>query len=190
MTAKKVLLFTSSPRKKSNSSILAREIGNGAKVNGARIKTVNLHQLMIKPCTACDKCHISDDRFCVLKDDMKNIYPQIVDAAAIIYASPVYWFTVSSQLKRFMDRCYALGGPSGYALKGKKTAAALSYGDADPFVSGAVNALRTLQDTFAYVDARFIGSVYCSAVCPGEVLKNKKLLRQAFALGKRLVEGL
>ena len=52
-----------------------------------------------------------------------------------------------------MDRCYALGGPCGYRLRGKKIAIALTYGDVDPFRSGAVNALRTFQDAFAYVEA-------------------------------------
>jgi len=65
-------------------------------------------------------------------------------------------------------------------------AIALAYGDVDPFRSGAVNALRTLQDSFAYVGAELIGSVYASGLEPDDVLKNKNALREAIELGKAL----
>ena len=96
---------------------------------------------------------------------MQKLYSKLVAAEGVIYASPVYWFTVSAQMKLFMDRCYALVGPSGYALKGKKMAVALAYGDADPFRSGAVNALRTFQDAFTYVGAELV------AMCTVQVLR-------------------
>ena len=184
--AKKVLEFVSSPRTDGNSTLLANAIADGARAVDAQVETVHLSALTIRPCTACDSCQGADDQFCVIRDDMRTLYPKIVAADALIYASPVYWFTVSAQLKLFMDRCYALGGPGGYALKGKRMAVALTYGDADPFRSGAVNALRTFQDAFAYVGAEFVGSVYTTGLVPGDVLKKKKLLKEAFTLGKTL----
>ena len=184
--AKKILELVSSPRKNGNSTLLAHAIADGARSVGARIETFSLHRLNIRPCTACDKCHAADDRFCVIRDDMQKLYAKILSADGLIYASPVYWFTVSAQMKLFMDRCYALGGPGGYALRGKRIAVALTYGDADPFRSGAVNALRTFQDAFAYVEAVLVGSVYGTGLAPGDVLKKKALLKEAFALGKAL----
>jgi multimeric flavodoxin WrbA len=184
--AQSIIAIISSPRKNGNSTLLARKIADGAKAAGARVQTVNLHTIHIKPCTACDKCHAADDTFCVIKDDMQKLYAKILASDGIIYASPVYWFTVSAQMKLFMDRCYALGGPSGYGLKGKKMAVALSYGDNDPFRSGAVNALRTFQDAFAYVEAPFVGSVYGTGLEPGDILKNKAVMKEAFALGTSL----
>ena len=184
--AKSIIALISSPRKNGNSTLLAQKIADGAKAAGARVETVNLHRMNIKPCTACDKCHTADDKFCIIKDDMQKLDKKILSADALIYASPIYWFTVSAQLKLFMDRCYALGGPSGYALKGKKMAVALTYGDNDPFRSGAVNALRTFQDAFAYVEARLVGSVYGTGLEPGDILKNKAVMKEAFELGKAL----
>jgi len=183
---KKIIALMGSPRRNGNSTLLAGSIIAGAKSQGARVQTVRLHGMNIRPCTACDKCHAADDRFCVIRDDMQKLYPKVVAADGIIYASPVYWFTVSAQLKLFMDRCYALGGPGGYALRGKKTAVALTYGDADPFRSGAVNALRTFQDAFAYVEAEFAGCVYASAFAAGDIARNKKVMKEAFALGKTI----
>jgi len=181
-----IIALLSSPRKKSNSTMLAQKIIEGAKVSGAKVESYYLHKMNITPCTACDKCKGADDRFCVIKDDMQKLYPKVVAADGLIIASPIYFFTVSAQAKLFMDRCYALGGPSGYALKGKKVAIALTYGDADPFRSGAVNALRTFQDAFAYVGAEIAGMVYGTGWEPGEIAKNKEVMGEAFELGKTL----
>jgi len=186
LMAKKIIALMSSPRKNGNSTILGQQIADGAKSAGARVEVFNLHKMTIKPCTACDKCHAADDKFCIIKDDMQKLYQKVVDADGIIFASPIYFFTMSAQLKLFMDRCYAFGGPSGYVLKGKKMAVALAYGDNDPFRSGAVNALRTFQDAFAYLEAPFIGSVYGTGLEPGDIVKNKAVMKDAFRLGKDL----
>lgn len=186
--APSIIALMSSPRKNSNSTMLAQKIVDGAKAAGARVESFNLNRMKIKPCTACDKCHSADDRLCVIRDDMQKLYPKILAADGIIYASPVYWFNMSAQMKLFMDRCYALGGPSGYALKGKKMAVVLTYEDADPFRSGAANALRIFQDSFAYVGAEFVGSVYATCPAPGAIAKNKTVMKEAFTLGKMLAD--
>jgi hypothetical protein len=62
----------------------------------------------------------------------------------------------------------------------------LTYADADPFSSGAVNALRTFQDALNYVGASSIGMVYGSAWEAGAIKKNKELMEKAYDLGKRL----
>ena len=59
-----------------------------------------------------------------------------------------------------MDRLYAFGAEGYKPLKGKRIGIILTYGDADPFTSGAVNALRSFQDAFAYVGAPIKGMVY------------------------------
>ena len=65
----------------------------------------------------------------------------------------------------------------------------MSYGDADSFSSGCVNALRAFQDSFAYTGSKIVGMVYGSADKPGEIKSNKKLMAQAEELGKELVAG-
>jgi len=141
----------------------------------------------IKPCSACDFC-ISDTALdCNINDDMEQLYPVLRESDALIIASPIYWFTVSAQTKLFIDRCYALGGPQGYALKGKKAGIILTYGDSDPFNSGAVNAIRMFQDAFAYVGVRIVDMVYGSALKAGEIESNRQLMTRAYQMGKRLV---
>jgi multimeric flavodoxin WrbA len=187
MDVKKVIVALGSPRKQGNSAVLAQSLVEGAKSAGGSCEKFFLHGMDIEPCTACDACLDSMDRYCVIDDDMKPLYPKIRDAGALVFASPVYWFTVSAQTKLFMDRLYAFLGPDGNSLKGKRIGILLTYGDVDPFVSGAVNALRTFQDAFAYVGSPIVGTVYGSAGEEGEISKNKPLLSEAYELGKRLV---
>jgi hypothetical protein len=62
----------------------------------------------------------------------------------------------------------------------------LSYGDADPFGSGAVNALRSFQDMCRYLGAEIAGMLYGSAMEPGDIGENKPLMKEAYRLGLEL----
>ena len=186
---KKVLVLLGSPRKKGNSFELAQGISAGVREAGGEVETVYLNGLKISPCQACNACHKEDRSGCAVDDDMQTLYPKISEADALVLASPVYWFTVSAQIKLFMDRWYAFGAEDYQALTGKKAAVAMSFGDADPFVSGCVNALRTFQDAFSYVGIELAGMVYGSADEPGEIKSNQELMGKAFQLGRTLVAG-
>jgi multimeric flavodoxin WrbA len=186
----KVLIVKGSPRERGNSAALADQVAAGARAAGAHVESIYLHALEIRPCDGCDFCQGAADMGCAIDDDMQILYPKIREADAVVYASPVYWFTVSAQLKLFMDRCYALGGGSDYvanhALSGKRIGIVLAYGGDDPFDSGAINAIRMFQDVFAYIPAEIVGMVYGCASEAGEIQRNKELMVKAFELGRRL----
>lgn len=186
----KVLIVKGSPREHGNSASLADQVAIGARTTGAQIESLYLHGLDIGPCDGCDFCQGSADMGCAIEDDMQLLYPKIREADAIVYASPVYWFTVSAQLKLFMDRCYALGGGSDYvgshALTGKRIGIVLAYAGDDPFDSGAINAIRMFQDVFAYLPAEIVGMVYGCASEAGEIQQNTDLMAKAHELGRML----
>jgi multimeric flavodoxin WrbA len=184
---KHILIFKGSPREKGNSSILADNAAEGAQAAGAEVETFSLHQMKIRPCDACDTCQ--ETGVCVLKDDMQLLYPKLQEAEAILVASPIYWFTMSAQTKLFIDRWYALESSQGNALKGKKFGIILTYGDTDPYSSGAINAIRSFQDIFRYIGADIAGMVYGSASDEGDVLKQPELLERAYKLGVKLGTG-
>ncbi len=191
MGDKKILLVMGSPRKEGNSATLAKQVAGGAEATGAEVEDFYLHGMNIQPCTACDECREETGKGCVIDDDMQTLYPKLRRADAVVIASPIYWFTVSAQTKLFMDRWYAFGGPQEEyaALAAKRIGIVLTYGDLDPFVSGAVNALRTFQDAFDYVGAEIVGMVYGSASEAGEIQKNRDLMEKAYELGKQLGSG-
>ena len=182
-----VVALLGSPRKKGNSTVLAKQIICGVESVGAKVETVYLNGLNIKPCQGCYACKKKNSTGCAVDDDMQSLYPKLVESDAWIIASPVYWFTVSAQTKLFMDRCFALLAYDNDPFAGKRVGIAMSYGDSDPFNSGCVNALRTFQDAFRYVGANIVGMVYGSSEKPGEIKSNQPLMDQAEALGKKLV---
>ena len=184
---KQVLVILGSPRRMGNSAALAARISRGAESAGAEVENLFLQDLEISPCRGCDTCQQHDSKGCAIKDDMQEIYPKLIRAYAWVIASPVYWFTMSSQTKIFMDRCYALPAYAENPFVGKLVAIAMSYGDVDPVKSGCVNALRTFQDAFSYTRSNLVGMVYGSAMGAGEIENNRALMKAAEELGRQLV---
>ncbi len=182
--SKQVLVFKGSPREKGNSSILAEKLLEGARNAGAHVESFSLQRMNIHPCDGCDTCR--ETGVCVLADDMQMLYPKLRTADAIVIASPIYWFTFNAQTKLLIDRWYALEGSQGSALKGKRFGLLLTYGDIDPYSSGAINAIRTFQDMLRYLEAELAGIVYGTANDEGDVLSQSGLLEQAYKLGEKL----
>jgi multimeric flavodoxin WrbA len=185
--SKRVLILTASPRKNGNSTILALKAAEGVNANGGEADVTPIGNLKIAPCNACDICRDKPEMGCVIKDDMQPLYQQIKDAHGIIFATPVYWFNVSAQMKIFIDRTYATYDGGDYAFTGKNVGVILAYEDEDVFVSGGINALRSFQDIFTYVKANLVGMVYGSAGKAGEVQTNAKLLQKAYDLGRKII---
>lgn len=183
---KRIVVLLGSPRKRGNSSKLAEHVSKGARSQGATVETYSLNDMNIKPCQACMKCQKEDSSGCAVKDDMQDLYPKLKEADVVVMASPIYWFNISAQTKTVIDRCYAVGVGERNIFKGKQFAFLLSYADADPFVSGAVNALRSFGDMCSYLEAEIAGMVYGSAGDPGEIEKNQALMDEAYQLGCRL----
>jgi multimeric flavodoxin WrbA len=190
MTSKKVLILNGSPRPGGNTSVLAEQVKKGAEEKGATAEIIYLHGLDINPCDACDMCQDVAEIDCVVEDDMHTLYPKVREADAIVYASPIYWFTVSAQTKLFMDRCYGMGGDGdgveNHTLAGKKIGVVLVYEGDDPFDSGAINAIRTSQDMFNYIPAEIVGFVYGTALVPGEIRNQGDVMVKALELGATL----
>ncbi len=186
MIAKHVLVLKGSPRPRGNSSLLADRVAAGATAAGATVESFVLRDMTIQPCDGCDACHNSGDGECIIGDDMQKLYPRLRLADVIVVASPIYWFTVNAQTKLCIDRWYALETPQGNALRGKTFGAVLTYGDSDPFTSGAVNAMRMFQDMCRYLKADLAGMVYGTASDQGDVERQPKLMEQAYELGKKL----
>ena len=186
MAAAKVVITLGSPREKGNNTLLAERAADGVRDAGGEPVIFKLHAMAIRPCRACDACQRNKDYRCLQPDDMTAIYEALHSARGLLIASPVYWFSLSAQTKLFMDRLYAFVGPSGHGLAGKLIGIVLTYGDADPFSSGAVNALRTCQDAFRFIGAPIAGMVYGTANAAGEIAGNAGLMQEAFELGKTL----
>lgn len=184
----KILIVLGSPRKKGNSSTLGAKVAEAAIADGAEVETVYLNGLNIKPCQGCEKCQQESFIGCAIEDEMNQLYSKLQNTDSIVVASLIYWFNMSVQTKIFIDRLYAVGVGQKNILKGKNFAFILSFADPDPFVSGAVNALRSFQDICRYLGANIEGMVYGSASGAGEIKQNQKVMEEAVLLGKHLAK--
>jgi multimeric flavodoxin WrbA len=184
---KKILILLGSPRKNGNSALLASRLAQGAESAGARVESLYIHGMDIKPCQACWKCQDPAAKGCVIQDDMQQVFPRLIDADAWVIATPVHWFNMSAQTKLWMDRCFALARYGKHPFR-KDIGILVTFGDSDAFKSGAVNAIRCFQDSFNYVGAKIAGIVYGSATNAGEIEGNAEVLADAEKLGKKLAE--
>ena len=101
----KVLGINGSPRKYGETFKLLLLALKAAEDEGAKTESVNLYDLDIKPCIGC----LSDEQLacrypCIYEDDMRKLYDKILEADALIIATPIYWFSPSGVVKNFIDR--------------------------------------------------------------------------------------
>ena len=101
---KKVLVVSSTPRVDGNSEILAKEFARGAEEAGHQVDFVTLRDYKLNYCTGCDACFKLGK--CVQKDDMGELHEKLLAADVIFLATPVYFYSMSGQLKVFIDRLY------------------------------------------------------------------------------------
>jgi multimeric flavodoxin WrbA len=181
----KVLILKGSPRERGNSATLADQAAAGAVQAGAEVESIYLHGLDIRACDGCDLCK-EEGVPCVIEDDMQSLYPKLLQANALLLASPIYWFTYSAQLKLCIDRWYGLWNRHADAFRGKPVGFILTYGDSDLYTSGGINAIHTFETMFRFLHAPIIGMVYGSASDPGDVEKQPELMQAAFQLGRQL----
>jgi multimeric flavodoxin WrbA len=178
----KTIVILGSPRKKGNSTLLAHKAIEGITAMNGLYDVIYLNGMNIRPCQGCDSCRRDDKRTCILKDDMQLLYPKLTEANSLLIASPIYMFSVTAQLKLFMDRCYACP----QALAGKKIGILLTYGEPDAKASGVMNAIQTLKDEYSYANSKILGILYGSADKMGEITANELLMEQAYELGELL----
>jgi len=102
----KILSINGSRRKKGNTEFLIQSILTPAQKGGAQIESIFLGDYQIGACTGCEGCASSWE--CVIRDDFAQIVKKLDEADGLVLASPTYWYSVTSDMKRFIDRCYSL----------------------------------------------------------------------------------
>ena len=101
-----VLIFMGSPRKKGNSEVLINAVVRGIEEAGGTAELIRVADLKVAPCLGCGGCDKTG--LCVVDDEMQPLYDKITSARRIILASPVYFYSITAQLKALVDRCQAL----------------------------------------------------------------------------------
>ena len=121
-----ILVLNGSPRRNGNTKYLIDAFKAGAQSRGHTVQVEDVAHQNIRGCMGCEYCHTQGKGTCVQKDDMQRLYQQILSADMLVFASPIYYFTLSAQLQSVIHRTYAIGVPQNI----KKTALILSSGSA------------------------------------------------------------
>lgn len=175
----KILVITGSPRKNGNSNTLADNFIKGAEEAGHSVVRFDSAFKNVHPCVACNKCGMNGQ--CIFKDDFEFVKENIVDADAVVFATPMYYFGISAQIKAVMDRFYAINSQ---ISKPKKAVLILTYADtsakeAQPIISH----YETLLNYLGWSDA---GKVIASGVWMEGDVNNTRYPKQAYELGKNI----
>lgn len=175
----KIIGIVGSPRKiKGNTGRLMLEVLKGAEAEGATCETVALPGGTIKPCKGCDVCHKKG--ICPQKDDFEDLKARITASDGVVLASPNYIFSVSAQLKAFMDRCCGVVHCLGFEGRYGASVVTSGGGDEQPVAEYMNQFLLTTGITP-------VGSVWANM---GALPNNEftpEIVADAQALGRKLV---
>ena len=185
----KIIGIVGSPRKESNTEFLVQIALKSAEKSGAEVEMINLGQMKIEPCNACDICKLTGE--CPKDDEINNILFKLENAQGIIIGSPVYFGNVTAQLKIFMDRSRPLR--SDFKLK-DKVCGAITVGGArnggQETTCAAIHEFLLIHDAIIVGDgsplAHYGGTGTASSA--GEVMDDKLGIETSKNLGKRVAE--
>ncbi len=175
----KILVLTGSPRKGGNSATLADHFIRGAKEVGHSIERFDAAFKNVHPCIACNACGM--DGPCVFKDDFEFVRKHIIDADCVVFATPMYYFGISAQLKAVIDRFYAINGSIHVP---KKAVLLMTY--ANTAASEAVPIKSHYDVLLKYLGWTDAGQVIAPGVWPVGAIERTKYPEQAYRLGKEI----
>lgn len=177
---KKIIIVTSSPRKNGNSEILAQRFADGAKAVGNEVELVAVRDIDLKFCTGCLYCNTHDK--CVLNDGMNSLYKDFQNADVLVFATPVYYYSVCGQLKTLLDRLNPL-----YVRENKFKDVYLLTAAADNDESAMDGAVKDMQgwiDCFNGVKLK--GVIRGVGVTDKGEINNTAFPEQAYEMGKNV----
>lgn len=103
---KNILIIQGGGRPKGNTAQLIFAFAEGAQSKGHTVETISLVKNEVKGCMGCNACRFGKP--CVIKDDFNSLVPKIKVADLIVFASPLYFWTISSRIKAFIERFYCI----------------------------------------------------------------------------------
>ena len=191
----KIIGLSGSPRANSNSRLLLEHFLSGAEASGGETQLIDVCSLNIKPCTHCDYC-ITNGK-CSIKDDMEYLYSLIMEADCIAVASPIYFMSISAQLKLAIDRLqmfWAYRDAKGTSVlparnNGRRKGVFIATG-ARNTPSVFAGACVTMRWAFDAIDADVYENIlvgHCEEA--GQINSMEEFIEASFELGKKVIES-
>ena len=178
--SKQILVISTSPRKGGNSDMLAEELIRGAREAGNDVEKVTLYDKTIGFCKGCLTCQ--NTQRCVIHDDADTIAQKMLNADVLVFATPIYYYGMSGQMKTMLDRANPLYSAD-YRFRDIYLLAAAAEED-EHTPDGAVVGLQGWIDCFE--KARLAGTVFAGGVTSVGEIQGHPALKQAYEMGKQM----
>lgn len=176
----KITVITGSPHEGGTSVLLAEEFIRGAREQGHEIFRFNAAEAHVAPCVGCDKCGCGQAP-CAQNDDMDILNPRLLEADAIVFVTPLYYFGFSAQMKAVIDRFHA----NINRLAGHKKAVLLvtSFDDKDWTMNAVSEQYKSLA---RYLQWKNAGMVLATGCGSRKEIEHSSYPKQAYLLGRSI----
>jgi len=186
----KVLGIMGSPRRQSNTEILLDKALEGVREAGAEVEKIAVSELKVSPCREIYAC--LKDGNCAIKDDMQWLYQKLLEVDHIVFASPIFFYGLTSQAKAIVDRCQALWVRKHVLGKGKednriRRGVFISVGatQGERLFDGVV---LTVKYFFDAIGVKYSGDLLVRGIDgKAQIREHPTALQDAFRLGQQLV---
>jgi multimeric flavodoxin WrbA len=190
----KVLGIYGSPRKGGNSDLLLDRALEGARKGGAAVEKLYARKLKMQGCRECGGC--DETGKCVVQDEMQEVYPRLLEADAIILATPIFFYGPTSQVKALIDRCQAMWNRRMLKKKGKDLKR-YDSGRGWLIAVGATRGERLFEPVeliakyfFDALDMRYEGGLFFKGIeGRGDIENHPDALKKALDIGRRIAGG-
>jgi multimeric flavodoxin WrbA len=177
--SKKILIISTSSRNGSNSDTLAEEFAKGAREAGHEVEKVSLMGKKIQFCQGCLACQKT--KRCVIHDDAdKLVQEKMLHADVLVFATPIYYYEMSGQMKTLLDRANPLY-PSDYAFRDVYLIAAAAE-DGDEVWSRAVGGLEGWIECFP--KSHLSGVIFGGNATDVGTIQGNPAMKKAYDAGK------
>ena len=178
LNMKRVIVISTSLRRGSNSDMLAEKFAEGARSAGNDVEKISLVGKEIQFCKGCFGCQKLGK--CVIKDDVNDIMAKVLVADVVVWATPIYYYEMSGQMKTLIDRMNAMY-PLDYKFRDVYLLATAAE-DEDTTYKRAEQGLEGWIE--CYPESRLAGTLFCGGVNDAREIEGNSKLLEAFEMGK------
>ena len=177
---KKVIVISTSLRRGSNSDMLADQFAEGAKAAGNEVEKISLVGKNIQFCKGCFGCQKLGR--CVINDDVNAIMAKVLKADVICWATPIYYYEMSGQMKTLIDRLNGMYEQD-YQFRDVYLLTTAAENEAETPKRAEAGVTGWLD---CYPKSRLAGTLFCGGVNGAREIEGNPKLHVAYELGKRL----
>ena len=177
---KKVVVLSTSLRAGSNSHAMAEQFAEGAKAAGHEVELISLRGKEIKFCIGCLKCQ--ETGACVFKDDVPAIMESVLNADVVCWATPIYYYEMSGQMKTLIDRMNAMYSQD-YKFREVYLLTTAAEDEEDTPKRAEIGLTGWID---CYSKSRLAGTLFCGGVNEAREIEGNSKLQEAFELGRSI----